>query len=217
MRKACWKRAKGPVAHGWPDRTGPGPWHDTAATEEAALDRFADFADSWGEKYPAIARLTDAPRDVVTILRRVERNSLPVSARLGPSRPVSAREDVERADEVPTAVDTRLDGRQAAAWSRKRHRRILNAVMKHAIRRRKAVLPPHVFESPTGRRAYDNRHTRLTKWLNDGIPPAQVADWAGNSVPVLLATYARCIRGQLPDLKRRLEAAGDLPEPPAAG
>ncbi|WP_393098841.1 hypothetical protein [Streptomyces sp. LN325] len=90
-----------------------------------------------------------------------------------------------------------------------------------AIRRawrgaRKAVLPPHVFDSPTGRRVYDNRHTRLTKWLNDGIPPAQVADWAGNSVPVLLATYARCVDGQLPDLKRRLEAAGDLPELPDA-
>ncbi|MER5404522.1 site-specific integrase [Streptomyces sp. NPDC002769] len=303
---------------------------------------------------------------------------------------VSAWEDAERADEVLRAVDTRLDGRRAAAWSRKRHRRILNVVMEHAIRRRvprtnplpkgkestavtrtsnavdersllnadqaaalldwirrrprggkrlhaffatlyycglrpeeavamrvhdvtlpgpdaadqwceplihtatpevgkqwtdtgenheerdlkgraegetrsapghpsltrilrqhiedeqlkpgdllfqgenggiltgsvirrawrgarKAVLPPHGFESPTGRRVYDNRHTRLTKWLNDGIPPAQVADWAGNSVPVLLATYARCVEGQLPDLKRRLEAVGDLLEPPDAG
>ncbi|MFB6961641.1 hypothetical protein ACFCYB_32775 [Streptomyces sp. NPDC056309] len=83
---------------------------------------------------------------------------------------------------------------------------------------RKAVLlPSHVFESPTGRRVYDNRHTRLTKWLNDGIPPAQVADWAGNGVPVLLATYARGVEGQLPDLKRRLEAAGDLPELPDVG
>ncbi|MFE7955103.1 hypothetical protein [Streptomyces sp. NPDC057413] len=26
---------------------------------------------------------------------------------------------------------------------------------------RKAVLPPHVYESPTGRRVYDNRNTRL--------------------------------------------------------
>ncbi|MFG1671296.1 hypothetical protein [Streptomyces sp. Y7] len=84
-------------------------------------------------------------------------------------------------------------------------------------RRFSTVLPPHVFESPTGRRVYDNRNTRLTKWLNDGIPPAQVADWAGNSVAVLLATYARCIEGQLPDLKRRLEAAGDLPERPSTG
>lgn len=29
----------------------------TAATEEAALDRFAEFADAWGKKYPAIVRL----------------------------------------------------------------------------------------------------------------------------------------------------------------
>ncbi|MFI2200900.1 hypothetical protein ACH47Z_09015 [Streptomyces sp. NPDC020192] len=62
-----------------------------------------------------------------------------------------------------------------------------------------------------------DRNTRLTKWLNDGIPPAQVAEWAGNSVAVLLATYARCVDGQLPDLKRRLEAAGDLPEAEVPG
>ncbi len=82
---------------------------------------------------------------------------------------------------------------------------------------RMAVLAPHIFDSPTGKRVYDNRHTRLTKWLNDGVPPAQVAEWAGNSVPVLLATYARCVDGQLPDLKRRLEAAGDLPDVSGAG
>ncbi|MEU3753091.1 hypothetical protein AB0H17_10060 [Streptomyces olivoreticuli] len=45
-------------------------------------------------------------------------------------------------------------------------------------------------------------------------PPAQVAYWAGNSVAVLLAFYAGCIEGQLPDLKRRMEAQGDLPELP---
>lgn len=324
-------------------------------------------------------RRQEAPRDVVTILRWVERNSLAVSV----------WEDPEKVDDVLQAIDTRLDGKQAAAWSRKRHRRILNVVMKYAIRRRilrtnplpkgkeatatkttnavdkrclmnpdqaaalldwirrrprggkrlhaffatlyycgprpeeaiamrvwdvslpnaeaddqwcelmihtatpevgkqwtdtgeiheqrdlkgraegetrtvpgypaltrilrqhiedeelkpgdllfqgenggilagsvirrawrsarRAVLASHVFESPTGKRVYDNRHTRLTKWLNDGIPPAQVAEWAGNSVPVLLATYARCVDGQLPDLKKRLEAAGDLPELPDAG
>lgn len=325
-------------------------------------------------------RRLDAPRDVVAILRWVERNSLPVSV----------WEDPEKVDDVLRAIDTRLDGKQAAAWSRKRHRRILNVVMKYAIRRRilrtnplpkgkevttatktsnavdkrsllnsdqaaalldwirrrprggkrlhaffatmyycgprpeeavamlvrdvrlpdvdaddqwcelmihtatpevgkqwtdtgeiherrdlkgraegdtrtvpghpaltrilrqhiedeglkpgdllfqgesggilagsvirrawrsarRAVLAPHVFDSPTGKRVYDIRHTRLTKWLNDGIPPAQVAEWAGNSVPVLLATYARCVDGQLPDLKKRLEAAGDLPEPADAG
>ncbi|MGW5736868.1 MULTISPECIES: tyrosine-type recombinase/integrase [Streptomyces] len=326
-----------------------------------------------------VNRRPNAPRDVVAILRWVERNSLPVSS----------WEDPEKVDDVLQAIDMRLDGKQAAAWSRKRHRRILNVVMKYAIRRRilqtnplpkgkeattttkttnavdkrclinpaqaaalldwvrqrprggkrlhaffaalyycgprpeeavairvadvklpeddaddqwcellihtatpevgkqwtdtgaiheerdlkgraegetrtvpghpaltrilrqhiedeelkpsdllfqgeksgilagsvirrawrsarKAVLPAHVFESPMGKRVYDLRHTRLTKWLNDGIPPAQVADWAGNSVPVLLAIYARCVDGQLPDLKRRLEAAGDLEDLPAS-
>ncbi|MGW7488467.1 hypothetical protein [Streptomyces sp. NPDC054786] len=33
----------------------------------------------------------------------------------------------------------------------------------------------------------------------------------GNSVPVLPATYTRCLTGQLTDLKRRIEAEGDLP------
>ncbi|WP_208884954.1 integrase [Streptomyces sp. PBH53] len=44
-----------------------------------------------------------------------------------------------------------------------------------------------------------------------------MAEWVGNSVAALLATYARCIDGQLPDLKRRLDAAGDLPEAEVPG
>ncbi len=75
---------------------------------------------------------------------------------------------------------------------------------------RKEVLTPHEFDSPVGRRVYDTRHTCLTMWLNNGIPPAQVAAWAGNSVPVLLAIYARCIVGQLADLQKRIEAVQAL-------
>jgi hypothetical protein len=67
-------------------------------------------------------RRPDAPRDVVAVLRWVERNSLPVSV----------WEDPEKVDQVLRAIDTRLDGRQAAAWSRKRNRRILNVVMKRS-------------------------------------------------------------------------------------
>ncbi|MEU7163861.1 site-specific integrase [Streptomyces morookaense] len=71
---------------------------------------------------------------------------------------------------------------------------------------RKAELTEREYATPMGKRIYDIRHTRLTEWLNQGIPPAQVAYWAGNSVAVLLAFYAACIEGQLPDLKRRMEA-----------
>ena len=76
---------------------------------------------------------------------------------------------------------------------------------------RKAVLPEHEYESPVGKRVYDLRHTCLTTWLNNGIPPAQVAEWAGNSVPVLLATYARCITVQLAELQQRIEGPQRLP------
>ncbi|MBB5117564.1 mobile element protein [Streptomyces eurocidicus] len=76
---------------------------------------------------------------------------------------------------------------------------------------RKEVLTLYEFESPLGRRVYDLRDTCLTTWLNNQIPPAQVAEWAGNSVPVLLATYARCINGQLPDLQKRIEGPQQLP------
>ncbi|MFI6979944.1 tyrosine-type recombinase/integrase [Embleya sp. NPDC050154] len=72
---------------------------------------------------------------------------------------------------------------------------------------RKAVLSPEQFASPLGKRVYDLRHTCLTEWLNAGVPPAQVAAWAGNSVAVLLTAYALCISGHEADLHKRIEAA----------
>ncbi|MGG2459356.1 tyrosine-type recombinase/integrase [Streptomyces sp. RGM 3693] len=76
---------------------------------------------------------------------------------------------------------------------------------------RKAILTEHELNSPTGKRVYDLRHTCLTAWLNSGIPSAQVAEWAGNSVPVLLAVYARCVVGQAEDYLRRAEGVQELP------
>ncbi|MFJ7203003.1 tyrosine-type recombinase/integrase [Streptomyces sp. NPDC098789] len=76
---------------------------------------------------------------------------------------------------------------------------------------RQAVLDEHEYASPVGKRVYDLRHTCLTTWLNNGVPPAQVAAWAGNSVPVLLATYARRVTGQLADLQKRIEGPQELP------
>ncbi|MFD9160596.1 tyrosine-type recombinase/integrase [Streptomyces sp. NPDC059558] len=95
---------------------------------------------------------------------------------------------------------------------------LAGSVIRRAWRRaRKEALGPHEFESPLARRVYDLRHTCLTNWLNAGVPAADVAEWAGNSVPVLLATYARCINGQLDDLKQRIERAGELPDPGLPG
>jgi integrase len=73
-------------------------------------------------------------------------------------------------------------------------------------RAREQALTPDEYTSPVAKRVYDLRHTCLTEWLNVPVPPAKVATWAGNSVAVLLETYALCIDGQDDDLKKRIDA-----------
>ncbi|WP_157407869.1 tyrosine-type recombinase/integrase [Actinomadura atramentaria] len=55
------------------------------------------------------------------------------------------------------------------------------------------ALTPHEVKSVLAERPYDLRHARLSIWLNAGISDAQVAEWAGNSVPVLRRVYAKCL------------------------
>jgi integrase len=57
------------------------------------------------------------------------------------------------------------------------------------------------------RRPYDLRHARLSAWLNGGVYPTQVADWAGHSVEVLLRIYAKCVVGQDELAKHRISEA----------
>ena len=54
---------------------------------------------------------------------------------------------------------------------------------------------------------YDLRHACVSTWLNGGIPPAQVAEWAGHSVAILLKIYAKCLDGQDAIAQRRIEEA----------
>jgi integrase len=64
---------------------------------------------------------------------------------------------------------------------------------------RRAALTPAEYASPLAKRVYDLRHACVSTWLNGGVPPAQVAEWAGHSVAVLLKVYTKCIDGQGPD------------------
>lgn len=57
------------------------------------------------------------------------------------------------------------------------------------------------------RRPYDLRHAAVSTWLNGGVPPAQVAEWAGHSVEVLLKVYAKCLDGQDEIARRRVQEA----------
>lgn len=87
-------------------------------------------------------------------------------------------------------------------------------------RARKAALTVAEYASPLARRPYDLRHACLSTWLNGGVAPAQVAEWAGNSVEILLRAYARCLDGLHDIAKRRIMYALDEngisdPDPPS--
>ena len=56
-------------------------------------------------------------------------------------------------------------------------------------------------------RPYDLRHAGVSLWLNAGVPPTQVAEWAGHGVQVLLKVYAKCIDGQDKAAMRRVQLA----------
>lgn len=60
---------------------------------------------------------------------------------------------------------------------------------------------------PLARRIYDLRHACLSGWLNAGVSPQQVAEWAGHSVAVLLRVYAKCVDGDDVAARKRIEAA----------
>jgi integrase len=66
--------------------------------------------------------------------------------------------------------------------------------------------------SPLAATPYALRHACVSTWLNGGVPPAQVAQWAGHSVEVLLKVYAKTLDGHEELARRRvLEALGHRP------
>jgi hypothetical protein len=47
----------------------------------------------------------------------------------------------------------------------------------------------------------------LSTWLNAGVDPTQAAEWAGNSIDVLLRVYAKCIHSSDQLNRQRIEGA----------
>ena len=75
---------------------------------------------------------------------------------------------------------------------------------------RAAALTHTEFTSPLAKCPYNLRHPAVSLWLNAGVPPTQVAEWAGwaeHSVNVLLRVYAKCVYGQDEIARIRIEAA----------
>jgi hypothetical protein len=82
--------------------------------------------------------------------------------------------------------------------------------LRRVLRARELGLPEGDVALSLAKTLYDWRHLCLTNWLNRGIPPANVASWAGNSVPVLLATYVNVIDNEAV-LRGLLDRMYDLP------
>ena len=75
------------------------------------------------------------------------------------------------------------------------------------------ALPPDRVDSPLAGRPYDLRHACITRWLNAGVPIAEVARRVGNSPEVIHRRYHGCIDGHEEaaneKITRALEEEGD--------
>ncbi|WP_405863371.1 tyrosine-type recombinase/integrase [Streptomyces sp. NBC_01515] len=70
---------------------------------------------------------------------------------------------------------------------------------------RELGLPPDLVCSLLAARPYDLRHSALSTWLNAGVDPTEVAERAGNSVEVLMTTYAKCLYGRQEIANQRID------------
>ncbi|GAA2330153.1 hypothetical protein GCM10009854_01180 [Saccharopolyspora halophila] len=72
---------------------------------------------------------------------------------------------------------------------------------------RKIAFVEDVANSPLAKRPYDLRHACVSMWLNAGVEPPRVAEWAGHSVRVLLEVYAKCLDSGEQLARQRVEQA----------
>ncbi|MBQ1092410.1 tyrosine-type recombinase/integrase [Streptomyces sp. B93] len=79
---------------------------------------------------------------------------------------------------------------------------------------REYALPPERVATPLAGRPYDLRHACITRWLNAGVPIAEVARRVGNSPEVIHRRYHGCIDGHEEaanaKITKALEEDGDL-------
>ena len=160
--------------------------------------------EDWGELHirgatpDAGSEWTDdgSPRERRQLKHRAEGDS-----RIVPTHPELTRLLRDHLDNIGTAPDGRLfGGVRAGELPTITYRRAW-------IKARQTALSATEEASPLARRPYDLRHACLSTWLNGGVYPTQVAEWAGHSVDVLLRIYARCVVGQDELARRRISEA----------
>jgi integrase len=160
--------------------------------------------DDWGELHirsatpDAGGEWTDdgSPRERRQLKHRAEGDS-----RIVPAHPELTKLLHEHLDQFPTPPDGRLfGGVRGGELPTITYRRAWTKA-------RRTALSAAEEASPLARRPYDLRHACLSTWLNGGVYPTQVAEWAGHSVDVLLRIYAKCVVGQDELAKRRISEA----------
>ena len=72
---------------------------------------------------------------------------------------------------------------------------------------RREAFTPDVRATKLAGTPYDLRHAAVSTWLNGGVPPTTVAEWAGHSVEVLLTIYAKCLDGTDAAVRQRVQTA----------
>jgi integrase len=161
-------------------------------------------AEDWGELHlraatpDAGSEWTDdgSQRDQRQLKHRAEGDN-----RIVPTHPELTRLLRDHLAEFGTAPDGRL-------FSGVRGSELPTITYRRAwIKARQVALTAAEQASPLARRPYDLRHACLSTWLNGGVYPTQVAEWAGHGVDVLLRIYAKCIAGQDELAKRRISEA----------
>lgn len=105
-------------------------------------------------------------------------------------------------DRHGTAPDGRL------FWGKRNGGRLSSTVYGRAWANARAdAFTPEVAASPLAKRPYDLRHAAVSTWLNAGVEPTRVAEWAGHSVHVLLRVYAKCLDGGEQEARARIDPA----------
>lgn len=157
-------------------------WGELVLVQSAARSnaRYTDSGESWEERTlkhrPAGAvRVVPIPPQLVAILR----------------------DHIER---FGTAPDGRLfRGRSTGAP-------VNPTIYTDAWKRARVIgLTPEQAASPLARRPYDLRHAAVSTWLAAGVPVAEVAERAGQSVEVLLKVYAKGLDGERATSNRRID------------
>jgi integrase len=140
---------------------------------------------------------TGDPYDERSLKHRADGETRPV-----PIPPELVRLLREHIDTFGSAPDGRLfKGRRGGRISESVYGPVWATARSNAL----AQLPGA--SARVARRPYDLRHGGVSLWLNNGVPPAEVAERAGHSVHVLLRVYAKCIDGEQGAANKKIEDA----------